>query len=51
MSIRVHTTRPVQIKFLSGQVYAAGNSSLRQIDNGDPLVHAAALPAEPAEFA
>lgn len=50
MSIRVHTTRPVQLEVLS-QVVAVRGSSFGQVDDGYPLVHTAALPAESVHFA
>lgn len=49
VSIRVHTTLPVQIKVIS-QGFAATSSSLRQVDDRYPLVHTAALSAESVHF-
>lgn len=52
VSIRVHTTHPVQMKVLSqGLLFAVKSSSFGEVDDGHPLVQTATLPAEPAHFA
>lgn len=52
VSIRVHTTHPVQMKVLSqGLLFAVESSSFGEVDDGHPLVQTATLSAEPTHFA